>query len=71
MIFAATLRSVGAHRGNSLKLPLAARFHALPVGRLLFTLFPTISLMIVMVSLAASLGGKAVSAILHTNFVIS
>jgi hypothetical protein len=58
MIFAAILRSIGVPRGNSLKLPLSARFHALPVGLLLFKLFPTISLMIVMVSLAASLGGQ-------------
>jgi len=45
MIFAATLRGVGAPRGNRLKLPLAARFHALPVGLQLYTLFPTIFLM--------------------------
>jgi hypothetical protein len=67
MIFAATLRIVGAPRGNSLKLPLVALYHALAVGRLLFTLFPTISLMIVMVSLAASLGGQVVSAIFYTS----
>jgi hypothetical protein len=71
MNFAATLRRAGSPQGKSLKLPLAVRFHALPVGRLLFTHFPAISLMIVMVSLAASLGGKAVAAILHTSFVIS
>jgi len=56
MIFAATLRSVGAPRVNSLELPIAARFHPLPVGLQLITLFPTISLLIVMVSLATSMG---------------
>ncbi len=39
--------------------------------RLPITPLPTISLMIVIVSLAASLGGKAVSAILQTSFVMS
>ena len=42
-------------RGNGFTLPLATRFHALPAG-LLLTLFATISLMIVMGYLAASLG---------------
>ncbi len=42
-----------------------------PARRLPFTSFPTISRMIVSVSSAASLGGKAVSAILQTSFVMS
>jgi hypothetical protein len=42
-----------------------------PNRRLPFTPFPTISLMIVRDSLAASLGGKAVSAMLLTSFVTS
>ena len=46
-------------------------FHEAPRRRLPTTPFPTNSLMIVMVSLAASLGGKAVSAMLHTTFVMS
>jgi hypothetical protein len=63
--------SAAATWGNGLKLPFAARFHAVPVGLLLITLFATISPMIVMVSLAASLAGNEVSAIVYTKFVQS
>jgi hypothetical protein len=42
-----------------------------PRRRLLSASFAAISLRIVMVSLAACSGGKAVSAILHTSFVMS
>ena len=53
--------------------PLAFRnFSQAPPGsRLVFTLFPLISRRIVSVSAAACFGGKAVSAMLHTSFVMS
>ena len=55
------------------KLPNFVRLQPLQVAcrRLPLTLLPTISRMIVRVSLAASSGGKAVSATLLTNLVMS
>jgi hypothetical protein len=50
-------------------LPIVRSYE--PKRRLPLAPFPTISLMIVRDSLAAPLGGKAVSAMLLTSFVMS